>query len=259
MQGGRKRGIRKAAGEAKESAERASKTDPYKPAGAKSSDESDKETPEGKSPVSKKPAKASDDTPERGPDGKFLPKEGKAADEGEEGEEKGSSLKNLLKHREKVATEKKAVHTETDRMKRELEDQTRQIQETWRQLQVEQARIQKEKERFERLRRDPAAAIREVGWDPEQFIVDLARDGTPEGAMARQQRELQQEIQEMKRWKEEQARAHQEAQQRQQWEQQVNYRQHIEKTFLSDALNEEARPHAAAFYKGREQALMAYA
>lgn len=252
--------IQKAAGEAKESSEKASKQDPYKPAGAK---EHGSEEP-GKSPVTKKPAKEVNETPERGPDGKFLPKDGSKQSQDTEpdnadDEENASSLKNLLKHREKNAAPKKEVQTQLAKERAQLQEETRKLQETWAQIQQEQARIEREKQRFERLRKDPAAAIREVGWEPEQFIVDLARDGTPEGQAARQQRELQQQLQEMREWKQQQERAYQEAQQRQQWEQQVSYRQHIEKTFLDDALHEELRPHTATMYKGREHALLAYA
>ncbi len=251
--------IQRAAQESKDSSEKASKQDPYKPAGAKT----DKDPEEsGKSPVSKKPAKASNEAPERGPDGKFLPRDGKGPQDSEVDEPDGddkTSLKNLFKHREKVATEKKTVHTQLDQERQKIADETRRLQETWAQIQQEQQRLDRERQKYERLRKDPAAAIRDVGWEPEQFIIDLARDGTPEGQMARQQRELQQQIREMQEWKQEQARQAQEAQQRYQWEQQVQYRQHIEKTFLDDALHEDNRPHTAAFYKGREHALMAYA
>lgn len=256
--------IKGAAEESKASAKKAAGQDPYKPAGAKSSKdpEGDEDEVVGKSPVTKKPAKTADETPERGPDGKFLPKSPKGDEDDQDSEsdsEPDNSLKKLLKHREQAAAPKKEVQDRYAKERAEIEAQTRKIQETWQQLQAEQARIKKEAERFERLRKDPAAAIREVGWEPEQFIVDLARDGTPEGAMARQQRELQMQLQEMKQWKEEQLRAQQEHAQRQQWEQQVSYRQHIEKTFLEDATHEERRPHTAALYKGREHALLAYA
>lgn len=256
-----RKAIAEAARESKDSAEKAAKQDPYRPPGAKK-DESDDG---GKSPVTKKPAKEEQDTPERGPDGKFLPKGGKKASaeeeqNTEEAEEPGHSLKNLFKHREKVAAEKKAVNPSAlDQERQKLAEETRKIQETWAQLQAEQARIQKERERFERLRKDPAGAIRDIGWNPEDFIVDLARDGTPEGQAARQQRELQQQIQEIKAWKEEQAKAAHRAQEEAQWHQQVQYRHHIEKTFLDDAMHEENRPHTAEFYKGRERALLTYA
>lgn len=257
--------IKGAADESKASAKKASEQDPYKPAGAKGGKDKESEEQEivGKSPVSKKPAKHGEETPERGPDGKFLPRDGsKPKDEdGDEdaSEEEGTSLKKLLKHREQAAAGKKEVQDRYAKERAELEAQTRKIQETWQQLQQEQARIERERQRFDRLRKDPASAIREVGWEPEQFIIDLARDGTPEGQMARQQRELQQQLQEMRQWKQQQEQAYQEAQQRAQWEQQVSYRQHIEKTFLEDALHEDNRPHTAALYKGREHALLAYA
>lgn len=249
--------IRKASEEAKEGAEKASKQDPYRPEGAKN----EKDEPAGKSPVTKKPAKDVE-TPERGPDGKFLPRKEKDS-QGTEGEpepdDDATSLKQLLKHRQNNAQPKKEAQDRLAKEREQLAQETRKVQELYAQIQAEQNRINKERERYERLRKDPASAIREIGWEPEQFIVDLARDGTPEGQMARQQRELQQQLKEMQDWKAEQARQMQRAQEEAQWQQQVNYRQHIERTFIEDALHEENRPHTYEFYKGRENALLSYA
>lgn len=253
-----RRAIADAASESKASEDKASKQDPFKPAGAKNNSDLS-----GKSPVTKKPAKDSDD-PQRGPDGKFLPRSGKSDDseadsDDEEVDPEKATLKQLFKHREKNAAPKKEVQSALQRERQQLAEETRKIQETWQQIQQERAQVERERERFAKLRKDPVAAIRDVGWDPEQFIVDLARDGTPEGQAARQQRDMQQQLQEMRQWKEDQAKQQEHYAQQQQWQQQVQYRQHVEKTFLDDAVNEENRPHTAAFYKGRERALLSYA
>lgn len=253
--------IKKAAGEAKENAPKAAKSDGRVPEGAKKdTDEDDGDEEVENKPVAKK-AKAKE-APERGPDGKFLPREPKEDDGDEEDEvidPSKASLKQLLKNREKVAAQKKETHSQFEQERQRIAEETRRVQETWQQIQQMQQEVQRERQKLELLRKNPAMAIREIGLEPEQFIMDLAQDGTPEGVAKRQQAELQRQIEELRNWKEQQAQAYQRAQEEAQWQQAVQYREHIKNQFLSDALNEETRPHTATFYKGREHALMAYA
>lgn len=231
--------IKGAAEESKSSAGKASKNDGFN-AGAK---------------------KDTDEAPERGPDGKFLPRKDKAEEDDDEElpDPSKASLKQLLKNRDKITAQKREQHDAFAQQRQQLEAETRKIQETWAQMQHMQQEIARERAKLELFRKNPAAAIRELGYEPEQFILDLAQDGTPEGQAQKQMREFQRQMQEMNAWKEEQARQAQEAQERAMWDQQVQYREHIKSTFLGDALNEETRPHTAAFYKGRENALMAQA
>lgn len=245
--------IRGSAEEAKEGTKKVKNQDPYKPEGAK------------------KAPKEDSDGPERGPDGKFLPKGSSGAskpaqdDVSDDGEDEDvdprtSPLKSILKQRDKVAAKHKelqAQNQELARAREELQAQQRQFQEYMQQLQAEQYRIAQEKARFERMRKDPASVARELGYDPEQFILDLAQDGTPEGQMKRQLREMQRQQEELARFKEDFIRQQQE---QQAWaeEQKVRqYRGHIERTFLTQAMNEEKHPAIASMYKGRERALLA--
>ncbi len=235
--------IKGAAKEATEESEKASKQDPYKPPGAKA------------------------EMPPKDPKtGKFLPKSEAASEESgketaeEEDDEidpSSAGLKQLLKGREKLAKQKLAVKDELSREKARIAEETAKLQQTWQQMQAVQEEIKREQAKLQMLKKDPARAVREFGWEPEQFIVDLARDGTPEGIAERQRRELQAELQELKNWRQEQARMQEQYQRRAQENQMVQYRQNIEKQFLDYAFNAEKNPLTSAFYKGCENALIA--
>jgi hypothetical protein len=204
-----------------------------------------------------KPAVGS--APERGPDGKFLPRDEKPAEKEPETEDfdpEKANVKQLLKNREKLANYKKEAKDELSKAQEAFrQEQARHYQEMQR-FQMERQRLQQEREAWTNLRKDPGRAIREAGYEPEQFILDLAREGTPEGQAERQRREFEAQLKEMRDWKEQQA----QAQERQLYEAQLaqirQHRSHAEQTFTNLGMNEEKYPHVAAFYKGREKALI---
>jgi hypothetical protein len=183
-------------------------------------------------------------------------------DEDEEAEEKPAKakaeeedpdereLKRVLRHREKLARAKQQQN-------QELAQQQNQLRQMYAQLQREKQAIEQERQRIARLKTDPAAAIRENGWDPEEFIVSLAKEGTEEGKVARLLREQQAQLQEMNKWREEQARQREQYMRQMQEQQAVQARQSVEQQFLGHAMDAEKRPHLADFYKGREGALIA--
>lgn len=232
--------IEAAAKEAGEESEKASRQDPYKPPGAKG--EAVKKDPE---------------------TGRFLPKGDKKEeaeseeDDDEEIDTKTAPLKQLLKAREKLAKQKASVKDELGRERESLAAQAQQLKQAYGEIQRMQADIARERQKLELLRKDPARAVREIGWEPEQFITDLAKDGTPEGIAERQRREMQSQLEEIRNWKAEMAKQQEQARQQYEYNQQVQFRQHIEKQFLDMAFNDEKNPHIAEFYKGREQALIA--
>lgn len=235
-----KEAIAGAAKEATESADKASKQDPYKPEGAKA--ERDPET------------------------GKFLPKGGKTQekakseevdDDDEPIDTTSAPLKQLLKAREKLAKQKVAQKDEFAQERAKIQEETRKIQQTWAEIQQMQRQIQQQTAYLQKLKSDPATAVREFGWEPEEFIVNLAKEGTPEGAASRAQREIQAQLAEIRKWKEEMSVQEQQRAHQAQFNQQVQFRDHIEKTFIGGAMNEEKNPHIASFYKGRESALIA--
>ncbi len=209
---------------------------------------------------------------QRGPDGKFLPKTGKSDDEDGDSDSEDSSedsddsedldiakasVKQLLKAREKVAQVKKEAQQYT----KQQQEFQRQQQEFYRQqteFQRQQQELARQQQYFAMLRKDPARAVRELGFEPEQFVLDLATEGTPEGQYRRKQQEIDQQLSELRQWKEAQARQAEEYQRRVQAEQVVAHREASVRTFLERGMSEDKYPHIANFYQGNEQALVAF-
>lgn len=172
--------------------------------------------------------------------------------ETEESDEDILAVKNILSQRKKLAEEKVRYTEEQAAAKRELEQ-------LYEQIQYERKQVEAQREAMLGFRKDPARAVREAGLDPEEFIHQLAKEGTPEGRMERELYELRQQLQSQQdQWKSlEQQRA--QYQQHVAQQQAVQFRQKVEQDFLSEALNEEVRPLTRAFYEGREEALIAEA
>ncbi len=252
-----RKAIEAAGDESAEDAKSSKAKDPFKPSGTKSEADEKEEK---------------DSPPERGPDGKFLPRDGKPADKGEkpkppaDAKEESdepldldkASVKQLLKQRERVAAMKRDAKDEISKAQQEFQAQQRQLYQMQQQYAQERAQLERERRNWQAIKSDPARAIREGGYDPEQFILDLAQEGTPEGQARRQQKEIQSQLAEIKAWREEQAQA--QYRQQQQWQQQqvVQARQSAVKDFVSLGLNEEKYPHVANFYAGQERALVAF-
>lgn len=161
-----------------------------------------------------------------------------------------ASVKQAIRNREKLAAEKARYSAEAAKAKAEM-------QQMWAQLQAEKQAIESQRQQLARLKSDPVAAIKESGWDPEELIINLAKQGTPEGKLEAERRAFQAKLDEMEQWRK------QELQQREQWQQQalqrqaIEHRQSVEQQFLSHALDEERSPALASLYKGREAALVA--
>lgn len=254
-----KEAVRKAIREAGESsakeAEEADERDQYKVKLPKNKESDGSEDEDG------------EEEPKRGKDGKFLPRDGsvpkpvkdeKADEEEETVDPETASLKQLMKHRAKLANEKREVKSQLDVERQKVAQQTDQLRQFQAQLQAQHQEMQRERARLQRLRSNPAEAIREIGYDPEQFILDLAQDGTPEGAARKQNQAMQAQLEEMRQWKADMARQQQEQQQQYQIQQVKAHRASVEKEFLDSATNEEKYPHMATFYSGNHGALVAW-
>lgn len=212
-----------------------------------------KEPAEAKEPTEEKePAEASEEDSE-GDEEESKPKPKKAKEEDEDLDPEKASLKQVLKHREKIA---KAKADQTKAWREEQAQLQAQIAQQRHELQREQMRVQQEMQKLQRLRSDPAAAVKENGWDPEEFILNLAQSGTPEGKQQAMLRQMQQQLEEQKQWREQMLQAQQRHMEEAQHRQAVEYRGHVEKTFLHHAMNEKKYPHIAAMYQGREAALV---
>ncbi len=214
----------------------------------------------------KPPGTSKEDILERGPDGKFLPKDtakkepAKAKEEPEEDEPLDldkASVKQLFKQREKVAAMKRDAKDEISKERQEAAREREAAQRAWQAVTQREAEVKRQHEAFQSLRKDPARAIREIGYDPEQFILDLAMEGTPEGAARRQQQELDAKLAKIEAWQKQQEDSRKHAQEQAQEYQRHQYRAHSVKQFTDLAFNEEKYPHVANFYKGDEDSLVA--
>jgi hypothetical protein len=235
-----KKAIEKAADDSAKSSKRAAKQDPFKPPGAKKEGE---KADEGEGEGEDEDEDEAEDKP--APKPKAKPK-----DDDDDLDPETIGLKQALKAREKLAKARQKQNDEHQRAQYELQRQYHALQERERQLQSEAARIQA-------LKTDPARAIKEAGWDPEDFILSLAQEGTPEGKVARLVREQQAKLAEVEQWRQEQYRAQQEAYQRAQLQEASHRRMSVEQEFRQLAFNEDKYPHMTSFYQGREQALIA--
>lgn len=206
------------------------------------------EPKEAKEPAEDEPEASTEESEEESP----KPKK-KAKEEDEELDPEKASLKQVLKHREKIA---KAKADQTKAWREEQAQMQAQIVAQRQMLQQEQQRLQQEMSKLQKLRSDPVAAVKENGWDPEEFILNLAQSGTPEGKQQAQMRMMQQQLQEQAQWREQMLQAQQRAAEEAQHRQAAEYRTHVERTFLKSALDEKKYPHIAEMYKGREAALV---
>lgn len=229
--------IQKAGEESAEDAKTAKAKDPFKPAGT---------------------------SPDRGPDGKFVKSEPEGKDKPTSSEEaeqeldiEKASVKQLLKQREKVAALKKDAKDEISKERNSLKAEWQALQRGYQEIQELQAQLKRDREAIQALRTDPARAIREIGYDPERFILDLAQEGTPEGISARKQRELESQLAEIREWKQQQARAAEEARYQQQMQMVQSARQNAVETFVKMARAEDKYPHINAFFEGNDRGLVA--
>jgi hypothetical protein len=153
-----------------------------------------------------------------------------------------------------------AERRETARLKAEaaaeLQRDREETRRFYQQLQVEKQEIAQEKARLAKLRTDPIRAIRENGWDPEQFIMDVAMDGTPEGQKARADRELLERLDRQEAWQKRYEEQEQKRAAEQQRQAKAQFRQSVETEFLTEAFKDK---HLAGLYKGNEAGLLAMA
>ena len=202
---------------------------------------------------------------DRDADGKFKPNEADTIDAEkaaavkklQEPDPDASALRKALSERKETAKYKAEANAELERMRAEVRQVHQQVLRDKQEVAAERAKLA-------RLRTDPIAAIRENGWEPEQFIMDIAQDGTPEGKAQRDARALRESIKELHDWKAAQANERQQqTQQREQYEQR-QFRQNVEREFLGTVngkseTGEDTHPHLAGLYKGHEVGLLAEA
>jgi hypothetical protein len=152
----------------------------------------------------------------------------------------------------RILRERERAHSVTSQLQKELAE-AKQLRE---QAATELAEAKKQREWLSNLRNKPIDAIREAGWEGDDLVVNLAKEGTAEGALQRQIRELSDWRREVdtqrKAWAEEQ-RQHEERQAAQSRQTQL---EKVEQEFIATSMNEEMYPFLAKAYKGREKALL---
>jgi hypothetical protein len=185
-------------------------------------------------------------------DEKAVAKGREAEGDGEHDEEvdvDALKVKQALRQREKIAKQKAAAAEEMGRFRAQMQQEMRQLQQAKAYMEQEYAKLQK-------LKSDPVAAVREAGWDPEEFILSLAKHGTPEHQADMKRRQEQDRLAQLEAWRDQQAQ--QLEQQKRAWQEQqiTQHRQGVEQQFLSLAMSDKA-PNLADMYKGREATLIA--
>lgn len=134
-----------------------------------------------------------------------------------------------FKERETFRAEAEGIRQEAMRMRAEAEAYSHQVR----------SQVQQLQQWNQLLRSNPAQALRQAGLDPEAFIMDLAKDGTPEGAMQRRLMEQDAKLREFEHWK--QMQAQQVEQQRRAAEEhyQRQFRSGVETNFIKLASNDQ--------------------
>ena len=203
---------------------------------------------------------------DRGPDGKFLSPDPIEKEKAEavkklesEPDPDASALRKALAERKETAKYKAEANAELERSRQE-------VREFHAQLQREKAAVAAERERLAMFRKDPVRAIRENGWDkPEDFILDIATEGTPEGQARRMQRDLITRLEAAENWQKQELANRQRYAAEQESRSKAQFRQSVEQQFLKTSLEsktpdgEDKHPHLASFYKGHEVGLIAEA
>lgn len=168
---------------------------------------------------------------------------------GTEFEEKAKKLQKLLERRDTQITQKQAAA-------RDLAQQQAMLQQQQQQIQQERQRIEQERAYLDLLRKDPARAIRESGLRPEEFLLSLAEEDTPESRLRKRVQEQEDELARIRNWREQQEQERVNYLRKAQEEQQEHHRSTVLQQFTSLALNPEVSPHLASMYEDDPSALV---
>lgn len=168
----------------------------------------------------------------------------------DEAEEDRSALQKALSERRATAQYKKQASAELEKERAEVR---RIYQDTQRQRQE----IEQEKARIASYKKDPVRLAREAGYaNPEDYILELAQEGTPEGQARRANRDLLDRLDRAEQWQKQEL-AQREQQSRQHAERQLHQvRRDVEENFLRAASKHEV---LVDMYKGSEIELIAQA
>jgi len=205
-----------------------------------------------------KEARALDPLAPRDEDGKFRSNADPVEDEKtaavkklkDEAEEDKAALQKALSARREAAQYKKQAS-------QELEKERAEVRRIYQDTQRQKQEIEQEKARIASYRKDPLRLAREAGYtNPEDYILELAQEGTPEGQAKRANRELLERLDRAEQWQK------QELAQRETWareaqeRQQAQHRRSVEESFLKAASSHDV---LVEMYKGSEIELIGQA
>jgi hypothetical protein len=197
---------------------------------------------------------------DRNPDGTFVQQDPVEADkeaavkalkaEKADEDKEASALRKALAERKEAAKYKKEASEA-------LEKDRAEVRRVYERLQAQEKALKEQEERLNLYKRDPVRAIRELGGSsPEDFILDIAQEGTPEGQAKRAHRELLERLDRAEQWQKQELESRQKQAEERELHQKRAHRQQIEQNFLTEASRHES---LVDMYKGYEVELIAQA
>ena len=167
-----------------------------------------------------------------------------------EADDDTSALRKVLDERKSIAKYKREANEQ-------LEKDRSDVRRVHAQVQAQQRENEAERARFASYRKDPLRLARESGYaNPEDYILEMAQEGTPEGQAKRANRDLLERLDRAEQWQKQELAQREQNARRQQEDQSRSHREQVERSFLEEASKHEA---LVSMYKGHEVGLIAEA
>lgn len=163
--------------------------------------------------------------------------------------EKARRLQEILNKRDEQNRERQSAAKEMAAQRAAMERQAQEVA-------AERARIQQERAYIELLKKDPVRAIKESGLRPDEFLLSLTEEDTPDSRLRKQIQQQQEELQAMKRWREEQEQQRAEYERQSRMQMREQHRDTVLGQFTKMALDPDASPHLSAMYEDDVDALI---
>lgn len=191
---------------------------------------------------------ASKEPDDDAPEGEEAEKKPEAAKE-EGAKEELDELALRVKRREVLQAERAKAKEEHDFL-------TSSAQQELAKVRAAAAEVQQQKAWYESLRSDPIRAIRELGIDAEDFLMQLAGAASPEEKARQEKAKEETRIEKLERMLADRTRQEQEQAQAREWQQQTVARETAIQQFSAIAFAEEKHPHLVALYEDRPKELI---
>lgn len=176
------------------------------------------------------------------------------AEEKPAGETVASKMAKLIKQREeKFRIRNEAKEEAQSAFQKELSELRALRQE----LERDKQEVAQGKQLLNLLREKPVEAFRQAGIDPEAFVSDVVKDGTPEGRMEQYIRRQDAELRQLRELVQQRFQSDEERQKQYLSRQEEERRSGIVKAYLAEAKEEEKYPHLNAAFGGNDELLVA--